>query len=39
MYGIANAEIDEEFEDLVGHIARIHEKIVDVEMLRGSRRA
>ncbi len=39
MYGIGKAEIDEEFDDLVAHIARIHEKILDVEMLRGTRRA
>lgn len=34
MNGIAKPEIDEEFGDLVAHIARIHEQIVDTEMNR-----
>ena len=34
MNGIAKSEIDEEFGDLVAHIARHHERKVDEEMRR-----
>ncbi len=32
--GIAKAEIEEEFTDLVAHIAALHERLVDSELTR-----
>jgi hypothetical protein len=38
MNGISKSEIDEEYGNLVAHIARIHEKIVDAALSRSYRR-
>ena len=38
MNGIARSEIEEEFGDLLHHIARMHERIVDEQMRSSYRR-